>query len=158
MSNQLYKLTLFKSVKGLDIDVVHYIICEFIRVNIVILSRKDFVNYVTENGINKCVGSSYSKMMDFLNHNTKIIYINESRANLYVGIYSDHMVTDSWKAIKCYMETRPLDIICHHLPYYLDKVPRRTDKMVYYQPMLQWSFIGYGALISITAYLLYKLN
>ena len=76
------------------------------------------------------------------------------------------MVTDSWKAIKCYMETRPLDIICPHLPYclskqdlrYLAKVPDRTDKMVYYQPILPWSFIGYGALISITTYLLYKLN
>lgn len=85
MSNQLYKLTLFKSVKGLDIDIINYIICEFIRVNIVILSRKDFVNYVTENGVNKCVGSSYSKMMDFLNDNTKIISMNQKQ--IYMSVF-----------------------------------------------------------------------
>lgn len=73
------------------------------------------------------------------------------------------MVTDSWKAIKCYRETHPLDIIYPHLQYYLDKVPGRTNNPVYYYDMgkynqqLQWSYIGYGALISITGYLLYKL-
>ena len=40
--NQLHKLKLFKYVNGLDIDIINYIICEFIRVNIVILSRREW--------------------------------------------------------------------------------------------------------------------
>ena len=67
-SNQTCKLELFKYVKGLDIDIINYIINEFIRVNIVVLRRKHFVKITSSDKLNN-LGYTYSKMMHFLKHN-----------------------------------------------------------------------------------------
>lgn len=71
--NQLYKLALFKYTKKLDIDIINYIVGEFIRVNIVVLRRKKFVKITPSDKLNN-LGYTYSKMMHFLKHNHKIIY------------------------------------------------------------------------------------